>query len=111
REKNWIIAQLIEQSKSAGFTVVDIDDSRPWGGFIRFDTQNSPAFVEQFFKGVDVEVVDARGSILPLSPKFLLVSPGQRLSWQRHQRRSEIWRFLTDGGAYSRSPHPSQQPV
>jgi len=37
-----------------------------------------------------------------LSPKILLVSPDQRLSWQYHNRRSERWDFLTKG-LYSRS--------
>ena len=29
-----------------------------------------------------------------LSPKFLVVAPQQRLSWQYHHRRAEIWRVL-----------------
>ena len=33
-----------------------------------------------------------------LSPKFLIVKPGQRLSWQYHDRRAERWCFLTQGG-------------
>ncbi len=109
--KEQIIDQLIEQAKNAGYSIIDVDASRPWGGFIRFGTKDSTAFVEQFFSDIELEVTDANGAALPLSPKFLLVSPHQRLSWQRHQRRSEVWRFLTDGGAYSKSPNPGQQPV
>jgi mannose-6-phosphate isomerase-like protein (cupin superfamily) len=29
-----------------------------------------------------------------LSPKILIVRPGQRLSWQYHLRRSERWKIL-----------------
>ena len=29
-----------------------------------------------------------------LSPKILLVAPHQRLSWQYHHRRAEIWRVV-----------------
>ena len=50
----------------------------------------------------DVNPIDARlgNPEVELSPKFLLVAPEQRLSWQRHERRSERWVFLTPGAYY-----------
>jgi Mannose-6-phosphate isomerase len=30
-----------------------------------------------------------------LSPKFLVVAPNKRLSWQYHFRRAEIWRVVS----------------
>ena len=29
-----------------------------------------------------------------LSPKILVVAPGQRLSWQYHHRRAELWKLI-----------------
>lgn len=75
------------------------------GGFIRLDNANADAFVGEFFP--DTSAVDARlgNTDAELSPKFLLIQPGQRLSWQRHARRAERWTFLTEG-AYHRSDNP-----
>lgn len=109
--KESIIRDLVQLAEKAGYSVVDVDDARPWGGFIRFETKDAPAFISQFFDDQNVPVEDGSGNLLPLSPKFLVVSPHQRLSWQRHERRSEIWRFLTDGGAYSKDIDPDNQPV
>jgi mannose-6-phosphate isomerase len=30
-----------------------------------------------------------------MQPKFLMVAPGKRLSWQYHHRRAEVWRVMT----------------
>lgn len=111
RNAQDIIAELASRAQDAGLAVIDVDSRRPWGGFVRFDTADSAAFIEQFFAEVEVNTKDAEGNELPLSPKFLLVAPHQRLSWQRHQRRSEVWRFLTNDGAYSQSKDPEKQPV
>lgn len=104
-----IVSTLVEQAKLAGFTVVDVDDKRPWGGFVRLDADRAEAFVDQFF-GERHGELEALG-FDRISPKFLVVAPGQRLSWQRHQRRSELWRYLSGGGGYCKSFKPSEQPV
>ena len=46
------------------------------------------------FDTVDEAVEAAQKGFEKLSPKFLVVGPGQRLSWQYHHRRSEIWRLI-----------------
>ena len=58
--------------------------------------------MHEFFPGLSPQ--EARLGIdgIELSPKILIVAPGQRLSWQYHHRRAERWAFLTDG-SYNKS--------
>ena len=74
-----------------GFTIVDKDDSRPWGGFFVIDEEQAGRFSHIFFPSMEVVLSQMVGK---LSPKFLLVEPGKRLSWQYHFRRSEIWKLV-----------------
>ncbi|TAK40859.1 MAG: cupin domain-containing protein [Saprospiraceae bacterium] len=74
-----------------GFTIVAKDEARPWGGFFVIDEAQSPLFIETYFPGLPKE--DFYG-IEKLSPKFLMVAPGKRLSWQYHHRRAELWRLV-----------------
>lgn len=99
-DKRQIIAALADEAKSAGYTVVDIDQERPWGGFIRFDYADADQFVGEFFPNLNPVEARLGNPNAELSPKFLIVSPRQRLSWQRHDRRAERWIFLTEGGYY-----------
>ena len=84
------------------YSIVEENLDKPWGGYFRLDGDQSDQFIEQYFPGVSP--VDARlGNLaLELSPKILVASPGQRLSWQYHDRRAERWHFLTEG-SYVRS--------
>lgn len=106
-DKNKLINRIIELSQAAGYTVADIDLAKPWGGFVRFEYADGDRFVSEFFPGIDP--IDARlgNPDAQLSPKFLIVAPGARLSWQVHKRRAERWAFLTDG-AYHRSLAPDE---
>jgi mannose-6-phosphate isomerase-like protein (cupin superfamily) len=69
-------------------------------------------FIAEFFPGLTLHEAKLGQPAVKLSPKFLLVEPGHRLSWQYHHRRAERWHFLTPG-AYSKSmqdvaPEPKQ---
>lgn len=79
------VSQII---KEAGFTVYETDISRPWGGFVRLENTDAAAFIATYFPGMEFSTYDN------LSPKFLIVAPGMRLSWQKHARRAELWRVL-----------------
>lgn len=69
----------------------NIDDSRPWGGFLVIDENDTSEFISHFFP----HLADQLGrSKQKLSPKILLVAPGKRLSWQYHHRRAEIWKVI-----------------
>ena len=82
------------------FNVVASDLTRPWGGFYVIDETQAQLFSDTFFEGMDVSTLTIGGK---LSPKILLVSPGQRLSWQYHNRRAEIWRVVEGPVAVVRS--------
>lgn len=77
------------------FRIVTFDDNRPWGGFFVIDENQAQQFANHYFDGLDVSQLKISGK---LSPKILVVAPHQRLSWQYHHRRAEIWRLI-DGEA------------
>lgn len=80
--------QLLEQ----GFRIDREDQTRPWGGFFVLDETQAQQFADQYFDGLAVDELRISGQ---LSPKILLVAPLQRLSWQYHHRRAEIWRVVS----------------
>jgi mannose-6-phosphate isomerase-like protein (cupin superfamily) len=100
-----LITSLTELAQHAGYAVADIDTKKPWGGFVRFTYEDGDAFIGDFFPDIDPIAARLGDASAALSPKFLIVAPNQRLSWQVHKRRAERWRFLTDGGYY-RSQNP-----
>jgi mannose-6-phosphate isomerase-like protein (cupin superfamily) len=63
------------------------DDTRPWGGFFTIPEIEATRFASQFFSWND-------NINQKISPKFLLVAPETRLSWQYHHRRSELWKLM-----------------
>jgi len=72
--------------KNLGFSITHEDFNRPWGGFFQIDQRQSQKFVHTFIsKEINV-------NSLKISPKILIVEPNQRLSWQFHERRKEIWK-------------------
>jgi mannose-6-phosphate isomerase len=93
--KTTIFNQIKDSLKQEGFTIASYDDNRPWGGFFVIDESQAQKFVDTYFNGLDVASLKISGK---LSPKILLVAPHQRLSWQYHHRRAEIWRLI-DGSA------------
>lgn len=105
RPKTEVMRELVEAARNQGYEVVDIDMEKPWGAFVRFNTKNADDFIENFFPGLDPDEARLGVASLELSPKFLLVTPGARLSWQRHGRRAERWSYVTDG-AYHKSMDP-----
>jgi mannose-6-phosphate isomerase len=82
------------------FDVLDSDLTRPWGQFYVIDEKQAQLFADNFFDGLDVNMLTIGGK---LSPKILLVAPNQRLSWQYHNRRAEIWKVVEGPVAVKRS--------
>lgn len=74
-----------------GFKVVDKDFDRPWGGFFVIDESQASRFASHFFPEVKFDELKISGK---LSPKILMVQGDQRLSWQYHHRRAEIWKLV-----------------
>src|SRR5437763_9261143 len=71
----------------SGFTIVQQDTNRPWGGFFVIDEGQATRFANLYFPDEDI---DALKITQKLSPKILMVAPHMRLSWQYHHRRAEI---------------------
>ncbi len=70
------------------YSIIGHDFSRPWGGFFVIDESQAAQFAAQFFPGISLDSIQITQK---LSPKFLVVAPHQRLSWQYHFRRAELW--------------------
>ena len=89
--KGTVFAEIKIELLEQGFSIVQEDAERPWGGFFVIDERQAQAFANTYFDGLDVDGLKISGK---LSPKILLVAPGTRLSWQYHHRRAEIWRLI-----------------
>lgn len=100
--KEQFTADIMSQLSNVGYEVVEVNTDKPWGSYIRINSDQADAFVEEFFPGLSPEEARLGMEGAELSPKILIVTPGERLSWQYHHRRAERWTFLTEG-SYNKS--------
>jgi mannose-6-phosphate isomerase len=91
QDKKQVFENVAEMLTKNGFTVVDKDDKRPWGGFYVIDEKQAAQFAQHFFPEENISALKITNK---LSPKILIVAPKQRLSWQYHYRRAEIWKCI-----------------
>ncbi|HEU5165624.1 MAG TPA: hypothetical protein VFU29_08810 [Chitinophagaceae bacterium] len=91
KEKKPTFEKVAAILRDANFTIVDKDDARPWGGFYVIDEAQAVQFAKHYFAE---EHLDNLKITNKLSPKILIVGPHQRLSWQYHHRRAEIWKCI-----------------
>lgn len=105
--KKDALIRVKDMIKEEGYIVVDTDEQKPWGAYYRISNNQAERFIESFFPGLTLQEARLGRDDIEISPKFLLVSPEQRLSWQYHNRRAERWRFLTKG-AYIKSTTDQQ---
>lgn len=87
------------------FDIQTFDKMRPWGGFFVLEESQIRKFRDIFFPSVSLSEEQFSQK---LSPKFLIVAPGARLSWQYHHRRSELWNLVAGSASISRSMNDSQ---
>lgn len=88
------VFQTIEKFLSdKNFIITGRDMDRPWGGFFIIDEKQSKAFIREFFPELGEKELNTGKK---LSPKFLIVEPGKKLSWQYHFRRAEIWKVVSE---------------
>lgn len=90
-EKKSVFEQIEAELEKEKFTIINQDQTRPWGGFFVLDETQAAAFAEKFFPHLDISDIQITNK---LSPKILIVAPHKRLSWQFHFRRAEIWKVL-----------------
>ena len=102
--KAQALTRVRHMIRQLGYEVVEFDEHKPWGGMYRLADKQAERFIAEFFPGLTLEEAKLGRHSVRLSPKFLLVEPGKRLSWQYHHRRGERWHFLTPG-AYCKSTH------
>ena len=89
---NNVFLEIKKKIKSDHFKVIAQDFDRPWGGFFVISEENAQDFSNVYFNGLNTEELKISGK---LSPKILIIAPNKRLSWQYHQRRSEIWNVVS----------------
>ncbi|HJP81587.1 MAG TPA: hypothetical protein VJ841_04295 [Candidatus Saccharimonadales bacterium] len=99
-DKGQIVSVLKQGITDAGYTIVDLNDEKPWGAYFRMNSTEADRFIADFFPSLAPDEARLGIKDAELSPKILLVAPHQRLSWQYHNRRAERWAFLTEGGYY-----------
>ncbi len=102
---NEIFSRYEKLLSNAGFTFERTDYERPWGGFFVIEESQAPAFINQYFPGLNSDdLIGGR----KVSPKILVVAPQKRLSWQYHHRREEIWRVVEGPVAVAKSDSNEQ---
>jgi mannose-6-phosphate isomerase-like protein (cupin superfamily) len=94
--------------KAQGFSIVEEDRNRPWGGFFVIDENQAQKFSDTYFDNIPVDQLKISGK---LSPKILIVQPEKRLSWQYHHRRAEIWKVVEGPVGIITSPTNEQGPL
>ena len=98
--KSEIFNKIEDYLSEAGFSIVKMDQNRPWGGFFVLDESQIQKFQSTYFP--DITLSEAQLA-QKLSPKFLIVAPGARLSWQYHYRRAELWQLVFGDAGLIRS--------
>ena len=106
--KEEVFQKVGEYIENQGLRVVQKDLEKPWGGFFVLDESQIREFKNLFFDDVDLSEEQLSQK---LSPKFLMVAPGQRLSWQYHFRRSELWKLISGVSGIARSAIDDQGEV
>lgn len=91
QQKADIFQEYKEELHVQGFSIVQEDFSRPWGGFFVIEESQAQQFSNTYFSGIAIDDLKISGK---LSPKVLIVAPHKRLSWQYHHRRAEIWQVI-----------------
>ena len=94
-----------EKLKFQNLNIKKKDPNRPWGGFFDIDEDDFKKFVDLYFKGISVNDYKSLGK---LSSKILIIAPNKRLSWQYHNRRSEIWSVIKGDILVSRSQNDNE---
>ncbi len=107
-EKTRIFDRIEHMLGKLGFRIVREDRRRPWGGFFAIDEAQASDFIRQWFPDLRQDQFAERQK---LSPKILIVAPGQRLSWQYHHRRAELWRVLEGPVGVVTSPTDEEGPL
>lgn len=89
--KELIFEHIAEYLHRQNLKISKQDNTRPWGGFFVINESEAEKFINLYFPHLTKEELDISGK---LSPKILVLAPENRLSWQYHNRRAEIWKLI-----------------
>ena len=103
--KSEIVTDIVNRLKESSYNITEINDQKPWGAYIRIDERNIDQFNKEFFNNQ----VPKQNALQ--TPKILIVGPNQRLSWQYHHRRKEIWSVIAGPIDIARSMNNSDQNI
>ncbi|HMS64770.1 MAG TPA: phosphoheptose isomerase [Ignavibacteria bacterium] len=103
--KEQISSQIRNELENKDIKISGEDFKRPWGGFFEIDKESLEKFLSIYFEGVKLPFEKTN---LNLSPKILIVEPCKKLSWQVHERRSELWRVVKGPVGIFTSPTDKQ---
>lgn len=106
--KEQISSDIRNELEKKNIKTAGEDFERPWGGFFKIDNLVLDKFLSEYFAGAELPV-DIKS--LNVSPKILVVAPGKKLSWQSHERRSELWRVVKGPVGIFTSPTDEQPDV
>jgi mannose-6-phosphate isomerase len=100
-DKDNVFELVTRYLNDVNLGVKEIDADRPWGGFFVIDSDSTDLFISTYFPEFDKNDIYRYGS--ELSPKILVVGPGEELSWQYHDRRAELWKAVVGPVAFKES--------
>lgn len=106
--KEEVLTSIEKKIAELELVVVSKDFTRPWGGFFVIEESLAPRFIQLFFPHLQPSDLSISGK---LSPKILVVAPNQRLSWQYHHRRAEIWKLVSGEAGIVISDTDQQGPL
>lgn len=89
--KKQVFEAVADHLRLLGLNAINVDKSRPWGGFFVIEESQADRFIRNFFPELNEKEISHGNR---LSPKILIVAAGKRLSWQYHHRRAEIWKLI-----------------
>ncbi len=100
-----ILRRIEKELLNNQFRIISKDLDRPWGGFFVLDQIQSKKFINFYFNKSTFELIDFS---LKISPKILIIKSNMRLSWQYHNRRSEIWSVIEGNILISKSVNDNE---
>ena len=86
--KKYVYGILKQYLHQMSLETAQEDFEKPWGGYFYISASSEAKFLEKFFP----KYIKQEGA--QIQPKILIVQPHQKLSWQYHNRRSELWNIV-----------------
>ena len=93
QSKREVINLVEKYLTNLSLNISDRDEARPCGAFFVISQESTKDFIAKYFSDIPESEIFQYGE--NISPKILLVEPGQKLSWQYHDRRAELWKVVS----------------